>query len=139
MLLQLRPHKFCSIHIQTLQEIGQFHTFHPSQILHISLSPKNLYLACWAVSYISSIPTWIRHRRSDVLQNRCSSEFLKFHRKTPVWGVLFSKVATLKACNCENKRLQHSYFPVKFAKFLRTPPVAAYEFRSGGCVRIVSI
>ena len=30
MLLQLRQRKFCSIHIQTLQEIGRFHTFHPS-------------------------------------------------------------------------------------------------------------
>ena len=35
MLLQLRQRKFCSIHIQTLQEIGRFRTFHPSQILHI--------------------------------------------------------------------------------------------------------
>ena len=61
MLLQLRQRKFCSIHIQTLQEIGRFHTFHPSQVLHISLTLKNLYLACWAVSYISSIPTWIRY------------------------------------------------------------------------------
>ena len=35
MLLQLRQRKFCSIHIETLQEIGRFHTFHPSQILYI--------------------------------------------------------------------------------------------------------
>ena len=27
----LRQRKFCSIHIQTLQEIGRFRTFHPSQ------------------------------------------------------------------------------------------------------------
>ena len=45
-----------------------------------------------------------RSSRSDVLQNRCSSEF-----------------------------------PVKFAKILRVPPVAAYEFCSDGCVRIVSV
>ena len=25
-----------------------------------------------------------RSSRSDVLQNRCSSEFFKFHKKTPV-------------------------------------------------------
>ena len=73
MLLQLRECKFCSIqttqaiqYIQTLQEIGRFHTFHPSQILFISLAPKNLYLACWAISYISSIPTWIRYLNGEL-------------------------------------------------------------------------
>ena len=39
-LLQLRQRKFCSIHIQTLQEIGRFHTFHPPPILHIFLTSK---------------------------------------------------------------------------------------------------
>ena len=34
---------------------------------------------------------------------------------------LFNKVAELQACNCIKKRLQHMYFPVKFAKCLRTP------------------
>ena len=62
MLLQLRQRKFCSIHIQTLQEIGWFHTFHPSQILQISLTSKNLFLDCWALPYISSMPIWIRYR-----------------------------------------------------------------------------
>ena len=38
--------KFCSIYIQIPQEIGRFRTFHPSQIWYISLTPKNLYLAC---------------------------------------------------------------------------------------------
>ena len=40
MLLQLREHKFWSIHIQTLQKIDQFHTFHPflhESVTHISL------------------------------------------------------------------------------------------------------
>ena len=40
MLLQLKQRKFCSIHIQTLQEKCRFHAFHPSQILYISLTPK---------------------------------------------------------------------------------------------------
>ena len=57
--------KFCCIHIQTPQEIGLFRTFHPSQILYISSTPKNLYLACWAISYISSIPTWIRYQKLE--------------------------------------------------------------------------
>ena len=34
---------------------------------------------------------------------------------------LFNKYAGLKACNFVEKRLQHRCFPVKFAKFLRTP------------------
>ena len=33
---------------------------------------------------------------------------------------LFNKVADLKASNIIKKRLQRSYFSVKFAKFLRT-------------------
>ena len=37
----------------------------------------------------------------------------KFHRKTPVLQSLFNEVAGIQ-------RLQHSCFPVKFAKFLRT-------------------
>ena len=34
MRLQMRQRKFCSVHIENLQEIGRFHTFHPSQILY---------------------------------------------------------------------------------------------------------
>ena len=34
---------------------------------------------------------------------------------------LFNKAACLKAYNSIKKRLQHSCFPVRFAKFLRTP------------------
>ena len=43
---------------------------------------------------------------------------------------LFNTVAGLKVCNFIIKRLEHRCFPLKFAKFLRTPfyrapPVAA--------------
>ena len=34
---------------------------------------------------------------------------------------LFDKVEGLQPCNFFKKRLQHRCFPVKFAKFLRTP------------------
>ena len=47
-------------------------------------------------------------------------KFHKVHRKTPVLDSLFSKVSGLKACNFIKKRLQNSYFPVKFVKILRT-------------------
>ena len=42
------------------------------------------------------------------------------HRKTAVLESLFIKSTGLKTCNIIKKRLQHSYFPVNFAKFLRT-------------------
>ena len=41
------------------------------------------------------------------------------HRKTSVLESLFSKVATLEACNFIKKRLQHRFFPVNIAKFLK--------------------
>ena len=34
---------------------------------------------------------------------------------------LFNEVADLKACDFIKKRLQYRCYPVKFAKFLRTP------------------
>ena len=54
-------------------------------------------------------------------QVRCSEKFCKFDRETSALESLFNKAAGLKACNSIKKRLQHSYFPVKFAKCLRTP------------------
>ena len=39
----------------------------------------------------------------------------------PVLESLFDKVADLQACNFIEKRLQQMHFPVKFAKFSRTP------------------
>ena len=38
---------------------------------------------------------------------------------------LFNKVAGPQACNFIKKRLQHRCFSMKFAKILRTPPMAA--------------
>ena len=50
-----------------------------------------------------------------------------FTGKYMCWS-LFNKLADLKAYNFTKKRLQHTCFSVKFAKFLRTPSVAASEF-----------
>ena len=52
---------------------------------------------------------------------RCSVKFCKFHRKKNVLEAIINKGAGLQASNFIKQRLQHSYFPVKFAKFLRTP------------------
>ena len=43
-----------------------------------------------------------------------------FTGKYLYWSLFFNKYAGLKACNFIKKRLQHNFFPVKFAKFLRT-------------------
>ena len=70
--------------------------------------------------------------QKHVLQNRCSKKFSKFHRKIPVLESLFDG---LQACNFIKKRLQHKWFPVKFAKFLckntffyRIHEVATFDF-----------
>ena len=56
---------------------------------------------------------------AGVLQNRCSKNFANL--TGDMLESLFEKVAGLRHCNIIKKRLQHSCFPVKFEKFLRTP------------------
>ena len=51
----------------------------------------------------------------------------------PVLESLFDKVADLQVRNFIEKRLQHMHFPVKFAKFLRTP------FLKNNCKRLPRI
>ena len=43
------------------------------------------------------------------------------HKKTVMLESLFNKAAGLKVWNFVLKRLQHRYFPVNTAKFLRAP------------------
>ena len=58
------------------------------------------------------------HRRCSV--EKCVlKNFTNFAGKHLCWS-LFFKGACLQPCNFIKKRLQHSCFPVKFAKFLRT-------------------
>ena len=54
-------------------------------------------------------------------QKQSPEVFCKFYRKTSMLESVFNKVAGLKASNIIKNRLQHRCFPVKFAKFLRTP------------------
>ena len=63
---------------------------------------------------------------ADVLHNRCSEKFCKFHRKAPALESLFNKVADLKPATLNKRRLQHRCFYVKFAKFLRTSFLTVY-------------
>ena len=67
-------------------------------------------------------PGFVQNHPPDVFcKNWCSLKFRKFHRKAPVLESLFNNVAGLQACNFIKKILQHWSFPMKFAKFLRTP------------------
>ena len=50
-------------------------------------------------------------------KTRCSKIFSKLHRRAPMFESVFNKIAGLKVCNFIKKRLQHRYFPEKFAKF----------------------
>ena len=61
--------------------------------------------------------------------------FANFTGENACVGASFKKVLGPQACNFIKKRLQHRYFPVKFAKFSRAlvfysvkikPPVAAF-------------
>ena len=67
--------------------------------------------------------------RCSYLQNSCSQNFCKLHRKTPVLESLFNKVAglNLKACNFLLKKEAST---VKFVKFLRAPFL---QNTSSGC------
>ena len=63
---------------------------------------------------------------SRAVVHKCSSKqvFLKvskFHRKTAVVKRLFDKVADHQTGSFIKRRLQRKCFPVKFAKFLKSP------------------
>ena len=49
-----------------------------------------------------------------------------FTGKHLCWSLFFNKVAGLRPATLLKKRLQHRCFPVKFAKFLRTPFFTEY-------------
>ena len=51
----------------------------------------------------------------------CLGPINKGHNKTPVLKSLLHKAAGRKPCNFVKKRLQHRYFSVNIAKFLKTP------------------
>ena len=82
--------------------------------------PKNLHHICLAVQ---------KQPFANFLQNWCSQKFRNIHRKTPVLESLFNKVAGLQVCNFIKKRLQHRYFLLNIAKFLKT---AFLKNTSGG-------
>ena len=70
------------------------------------------------LNFLCNITT-IRNSRSQMLFEIGVLKICNIHRKTSVVESLFSKVATLKACNFFKMRLQHRCFPVNIAKLLR--------------------
>ena len=67
-------------------------------------------------------PEFVQLEPPGVLfKKKCSVKYRKFNRKTPVLESLFNNVEGLQACNFIKKIFQHWCFPMKFAKFLRTP------------------
>ena len=50
--------------------------------------------------------------------------------KTPVLESLFNKVVGLQACKFVKNRLEHGYFPLNIAKFLRTPILKNKRFKN---------
>ena len=63
-------------------------------------------------------------------KNSAHKNFAKFTGKHLRHSLFFNKVAGLKPATLLKKSLWHNCFPVDFAKFLRTPPVAASETRT---------
>ena len=63
----------------------------------------------------------------EAVAGRCSvkkgvlENFSKFTGKHLRQGLFFNKVAGLRPATLLKKRLWHKWFPVNFAKFLRTP------------------
>ena len=57
----------------------------------------------------------------------------QFSHENICWSLFLVK---LQACNFLKKRLQHMHFPVKFAKFLKTPFFIEHLWRTASQIRI---
>ena len=79
---------------------------------------------------------------TEAAVRRCSSKkvllkTLQYSQEATMLEAPFNKVASLKICNFIKKRLQHRCFPLKIAKFLRTPIFTEHlrwllQFKSSG-------
>ena len=94
------------------------------------------YYGCiWCLSFFYShtfivTPTEKKKNQHEGIKNRSSHQrcsirgvirnFTKFTRKHLCQSLFFNKVAGLRPATLLKKRLWRRYFPVNFAKFLRT-------------------
>ena len=96
--------------------------------------PASLFHTSYLIGYSRKILKTSTHRSSHpeifckkgVLKN-----FAKFTGKHLCQCLVFNTVAGLRPATSLKKRLWHTYFPVNFAKFLRTPFLILST--SGGC------
>ena len=96
---------FLSIFCKWLLKVSLLSNVTPSSF-SLSLFSISLSFIFMTMEAVALVSRW---------HSRC------YHKIKPVLESLFNKVAGLKAWNFIKNRLQHSCFPVKFAKFLRTP------------------
>ena len=86
-----------------------------------SCRKKDLLLATIYINPLQHVPTFFFG-----LQRRCSvktgvlKNFANFTGKRLCWNRLLLKLQAQQALQLYYKRLQHRYFPVEFAKLLRT-------------------
>ena len=114
---------------QILLKIDVLKNFANSSGKHLCWSPFLIKLQTWRPATLlrkDSNTGTIRKKLqkqsfADILQNRCSQKFRKFHRKITVLESLLSLYVGLKTCNFIKRRLQHKCFPVKSVRFLRAP------------------
>ena len=69
----------------------------------------------------SSIFQFTEAATGGVLLKKLFSKISQISQEKNLFWILFLIKLQAQTCNFVKKRLQHRYFPVKFAKFLRTP------------------
>ena len=80
------------------------------------------------MSYLSTNPIFYKSSHPKMFcKEGVLNNFRKFTGKHLCQSLFFNKVACLRAATLLKRSLWHKCFPLNFAKFLRTPPVAASE------------
>ena len=82
-------------------------------------SKRPIWLLNNFMQFSMKYTTTIRSSRSLMLFEISVLKVCNIHRKKIALESLLSKVASLEACNFIKKRLQHRYFSVNIANFLR--------------------
>ena len=89
---------------------GGFYTFY--KVYHYLL----IY---WLFEFVSRLPE--AATRGVLLKKGVLKRIANLTGKHLFWSFFFNKAAGLRPTTLLKKRLQHRYFPMKVAKFLRTP------------------
>ena len=88
------------------------------------------YVLIWArsVSYYKGQSRWKNRFQKQAFADLKLGALKNFisHKKTFLLESLFNKAAGLNICNSIKNRLRYSFFPVKLAKFLKTPFLLFY-------------